>query len=189
MKTLLALVSLLSMQLSFSLEVDTQKSKLIWTGKKVTGEHTGEIKIKSANLKEKNGKLTDGEITVNMKTISVTDLSGDYAKKLKNHLESDDFFSVSQYPQAVFKLNDVTYTSNNMLKAKGELSIKGTTHSTKKPVVKLKGFKHVGNKITGKLVFDRTAYNIRYGSGKFFENLGDKMIYDDVEVDINLVLK
>ena len=36
------------------------------------------------------------------------------------------------------------------------------------------------------LVFDRSKYNVKFRSGTFFENLGDKLIYDDIELKINL---
>ena len=39
------------------------------------------------------------------------------------------------------------------------------------------------------IVVDRTKYNIRYGSGSFFENLGDKTIYDDFKLKVNLLVK
>ena len=39
-----------------------------------------------------------------------------------------------------------------------------------------------------KLVFDRSKYDVRYGSGSFFENLGDKLILDDIELEATLVI-
>jgi len=40
---------------------------------------------------------------------------------------------------------------------------------------------------TGVITLDRSKWNIRYRSGSFFENLGDKAINDDFNVDFNLV--
>ena len=40
--------------------------------------------------------------------------------------------------------------------------------------------------MTAKLVFDRSKYNVRYGSGSFFENLGDRLILDDIELEVKL---
>lgn len=34
---------------------------------------------------------------------------------------------------------------------------------------------------------DRTKYDIKFKSGSFFENLGDKAIYDDFRIGVNLV--
>jgi hypothetical protein len=39
-----------------------------------------------------------------------------------------------------------------------------------------------------KLVIDRSKYDIRYGSNSFFDNLGDKAIYDEFEIDVTLKL-
>ena len=37
------------------------------------------------------------------------------------------------------------------------------------------------------MVFDRSIYDVRYGSGKFFENLGDRLILDEVQVGATLI--
>ena len=37
------------------------------------------------------------------------------------------------------------------------------------------------------LSFDRSKYDVRFRSGSFFENLGDKLILDDIDVNIKLV--
>ena len=35
------------------------------------------------------------------------------------------------------------------------------------------------------LVFDRSKYDVKYGSGTFFENLGDNLILDEINIDVN----
>ncbi|MBT5781983.1 MAG: YceI family protein [Candidatus Marinimicrobia bacterium] len=40
-----------------------------------------------------------------------------------------------------------------------------------------------------KITFDRSLYNVKFGSGKFFQNLGNKLIYDDIEVEVLLKTK
>ena len=42
--------------------------------------------------------------------------------------------------------------------------------------------------INSNLTFDRTKYDVRYRSGNFFQNLGDKLIYDDIELEVSLAL-
>jgi len=44
-------------------------------------------------------------------------------------------------------------------------------------------------KAVGTAKLDRTKWDIRYGSGKFFQGLGDKMIYDDFEVTFDITAK
>ncbi len=48
---------------------------------------------------------------------------------------------------------------------------------------------HAGDTYTarGQLTVDRTKYGIRYGSDSFFDNLGNKAIADDFELEVVLV--
>ena len=43
-----------------------------------------------------------------------------------------------------------------------------------------------GNEATAKVIIDRSKHDIRYGSNSFFDNLGDKAIYNDFELDVTL---
>ena len=46
---------------------------------------------------------------------------------------------------------------------------------------------HIENKtVISKLTIDRSKFDIRYGSDSFFDNLGDKTIYDNFEIDVTL---
>jgi hypothetical protein len=36
---------------------------------------------------------------------------------------------------------------------------------------------------------DRTLWEVKYGSGKFFDNLGDKMINDNFNIQFNITAK
>ena len=45
---------------------------------------------------------------------------------------------------------------------------------------------NTSNGWTANLVFDRSLYDVRFRSGTFFENLGDKLILDEIELAINL---
>ena len=40
---------------------------------------------------------------------------------------------------------------------------------------------------TAKITLDRTDFDVRYGSGSFFDNLGDKTIYDEFDRQVSLV--
>ena len=42
------------------------------------------------------------------------------------------------------------------------------------------------NVATAVLDIDRTKFDIKYGSGSFFENLGDKMIDDNFNLRVNI---
>lgn len=171
----------LAMLTSFSAQannVDLKNSSLKWLGTKVTGKHFGEIKLKDGNLKMKNGNLTGGELVVDMKSVDVTDLKGEWKEKFLNHMKSGDFFETEKHPTARLKIKEVM---KNKLKA--DLTIKGKTNEVTVP------FQKKGNKYVGKLEFDRTKFGMRYKSGNFFKDLGDKMIHDEVKVDFEIAAK
>ena len=42
---------------------------------------------------------------------------------------------------------------------------------------------------SGKMTIDRSDYDVRFGSGSFFDGLGDKTIYDDFDLEISLSAK
>ena len=162
-------------------EANPSKSVLKWTGKKVTGEHHGTIKLKSGSLEVNKDKITDGKFVIDMTTITNEDLEGDWNEKLIGHLKSDDFFSVEKYPEAVLAITGSSKMVNGKATLKGKLTIKGITNPIEFEATQS------GNTFSAVVTVDRTLYNVRYGSGKFFDNLGDKTIYDDFILNVNLV--
>ena len=73
-------------------------------------------------------------------------------------------------------------SSESSFKVNGLLTIKDITH----PITF--DLSVNGETLTTKLVFDRSKYNVRFRSGSFFENLGDKLILDDIELEVKLLL-
>lgn len=181
-----------AMALSFNLfaadfKFDAGKSKLEWEGKKVSGAHQGTVGLKSGSVNIEKGVLKGGEVTVDLSQLTITDLQGEWADKLAAHLKSDDFFSVDKHPEVTFKINSVKSLGGGKYAVTGPLTIKGkSANQTFNVAVK-------DNKSTvsvvGDLAVDRTTYDIRYGSGKFFDpkTLGDKMIDDKFTLKLNLV--
>ena len=168
-----------------SLNVDTARSTIHWVGKKVTGKHTGVIQLMEANLEMKKGVLIGGSFVIDMNTIAVTDLKGGMNDKLTGHLKSDDFFGVDTYPKASFSITEVVASGDGIYDVTGDLTIKAHTHPVSFSTVVSENDASVT--ATAKIIVDRTKYDVRYGSGKFFENLGDKAIYDDFELNVSLV--
>ncbi|NBC81985.1 MAG: YceI family protein [Bacteroidetes bacterium] len=168
------------------LKVLTDESEIIWTGKKVGGEHYGTIQLKSGTLQMEKGKLSSAGVVVDMTTIVDKDIKKDGMRaKLEGHLKSDDFFGVEKYPESTFKLTKVEKIKDGKFNVTGDLTIKGKTHPISFPAeVNKEGNKYVA---TADLVFDRSKYDVRYGSKSFFDDLGDNMIYDDVELSVRLV--
>ncbi len=163
-------------------------SAIHWKGYKVTGEHEGTIELKSGAFDFEDNKLVGGSFIMDMNTISCTDLEGGGAKKLEGHLKSDDFFGVKKFPTASFKITKVTMAkSAGNYNMTGDLSIKGKTKSIKFPAkIETKDGEYVAY---ANLKINRTDFNIRYGSGSFFDNLGDKAISDNFDLDIIIVTK
>lgn len=162
-------------------KINTSKSKISWVGKKVTGEHSGTINFKDGVLNFKSGKLTGGSFTVDMNSINVTDLTGEGKAGLEGHLKAADFFGTDKYPTAklVFKTVKAAKAANTYT-VTADLTIKNVT----KPVTfDLKTDK---NSATTAFKVDRTKYGIEYKSSSIFSDLGDKAIYDDFELIVNL---
>ncbi|MGZ5242425.1 MAG: YceI family protein [Bacteroidia bacterium] len=167
-------------------KVDVNKSTIVWTGKKVTGEHTGNIKVKSGILQHDGKVITGGVFEMDMNSITNTDLtSAEYNQKLIGHLKSDDFFGVEKYPVASFKITEITFKGGDQYEIGGDLTIKGKTNKIKFPSTVSADGKALSAK--SKITIDRSKYDVKYGSKSFFEGLGDKTIYDEFDLDVNLV--
>lgn len=164
--------------------VNVSKSELKWTGKKVTGEHWGFIKLSDGSITLNNDKTLSGVFNIDMTSIVCKDLEDPgYNGKLVGHLKSDDFFGVENFSVATLKITNSSPLKDNTAKVTGDLTIKGITHPvTFKTLKTEKGYK-------ASIKVDRTKYDIRYGSGKFFDSLGDNMIYDEFVLDINLFVE
>ncbi|MEO1486242.1 MAG: YceI family protein [Bacteroidota bacterium] len=161
-------------------EVKASESTITWKAYKVTGSHVGTISLKSGSLEFDGDKLAGGEFVVDMTTINTTDLTGDYKNKLDGHLNSDDFFAVASNPTSSMVFTKVESTGKNAYKVTGDLTIKGIT----KPITFAVSV--YGSKATATLKVDRTKYDVKYGSGSFFDNLGDKTIYDEFDLVVDL---
>ena len=158
--------------------VDVAASHLQWTGTKVTGKHTGKLRFQSGTVELKDGNAVGGEFVVDINSLTVEDLSGEWAEKFLGHMKSADFFDVAKYPTAKLVVTKVIDG-----KLKGKLTIKDKSH----PIDI--SFKKEGNNHIGSFKFNRTKYAMVYNSGSFFKNLGDKMVHDEVNVDFVVVLK
>ena len=164
--------------------LDTQKSKLSWVGKELsTKKHTGTLNLAGGKININSNGEIDGFIDIDMTTINVTDLEGEWKNKLEGHLKSTDFFGVSDYPNSsiTFKGNNKTVL-NNQIELNGELTIKNITHPIlfTAEIIETKDEIQIKTKVT----FDRSKYNVQFRSGSFFENLGDKLILDDKDIDV-----
>jgi polyisoprenoid-binding protein YceI len=163
-------------------KVLTEKSVLRWVGKKVAKSHEGVIKLKEGNFTIKKNKFVSGEFVIDMNSMVEGDgTDPNKGARLMGHLKSDDFFSSEKFPDAILKITESTVFKNDEATVTADLTIKGATH----PVTFTT--KRMGDAFQSVVVFDRSKYDVRYGSGKFFENLGDNAIDDMIPITVTLV--
>ena len=165
------------------LNADTEKTKLLWLGEKVTGQHTGTINLQSGWLNWQDNKITSGEFVINMASLKDSEESA----KLEGHLKSDDFFGTEKFPTAKLVIKGSTAFDKGTGVVTGTLTIKDVTNPIEFKSTMQK--KDDGVWFFANIVIDRTKFNVRYGSGSFFDNLGDKTIYDEFKLKVNLLVK
>lgn len=172
--------------------IDSNSGQISWFASKVGGQHNGTIAIKEGVLGVDNGQITGGSFIIDMSTIDVRDLDGEWKMKLENHLKGldegkeDHFFNVAKYPTARFDITKVTDLEGNENANKmvyGDLTIKGITNPvgmTAMVTIDESGTIHVqANKIS----LDRTKWNVNYNSKKIFADLQDNIIHDEFKLD------
>lgn len=179
----LALVVLVSTAVTAQTKnINASTSTIEWLAKKVTGQHSGTVNFKDGALVLKKNKVVGGSFTVDMTSLTATDLTGEYLGKLNGHLKSEDFFGTEKFPTATLVFKKIGVKSANVYNVTADLTIKGITN----PVT----FELAVNGNTASTTFnvDRTKYDIKYGSKSFFESIGDKAIYDEFELKVTLKL-
>lgn len=167
--------------------IDANETTIVWTGAKVGGEHTGNISVKEGGFTFEDDQLVGGTFVIDMNSITNTDLEGEYSDKLVGHLKSDDFFGVATYPTSKVVIKSVVPQGPGRYKVVADLTIKETTKEIKFPAtVEVNGGNVVAN---ADITIDRSEYDVRYGSGSFFDDLGDKVIYDEFNLAVTAVAK
>lgn len=165
------------------LVADTSQTKLLWLGEKVTGQHSGTIKLQSGWLNWKDNKIASGEFNIDMNSLKESDNNA----RLLGHLKSDDFFGVQKFPVAKLVITGSTPFDKGNGTITGTLTIKDITNPVEFKAAVQK--KDDGTWFFANIDVDRTKYNIKYGSGSFFDNLGDKTIYDNFKLKVNLLVR
>jgi len=165
-------------------EISTESSSIKWTGAKVTGEHYGFINLKDAFFLFDKEKLVGGEFNIDMNSIKCTDIENPkYANKLVEHLKDPDFFNSLEYPVSNFKITEVLFDGTSYM-ISGDLTIKDITQVISFPAKFVNETESFYADAT--LTIDRTKFDIKYGSGSFFDDLGNRMIYDDFNLNIHI---
>lgn len=172
--------------------LDIQRSEIEWFSKKIFSDtkHKGTVQVAEGKIHKANGELVGGDILIDMTSIENLDLKGKAsAKILEDHLSSSDFFDVANFPTAKFVVIGVerlaTESGGPNFKLIGDMTIKDKTNSVDFDALVTEDDKSI--RIQGDLSIDRTLWEVKYGSGKFFKGLGDDLIDDIIEYKIDLI--
>ncbi|NWJ51013.1 MAG: YceI family protein [Bacteroidetes bacterium] len=178
-----------------TLKVNTTSSVVEWEGSKPLGKHNGTLKLKSGYLVVKGKNITAGSFDIDFTTLTDLDLTDAKTNQmLIGHLSSPDFFDVKKYPVSVFKVTKVsTYTGKALAdgskpthQVSGLLTIKDKTRAVTFAAT-INFSKDKVSASAPSFTIDRTDFDLRYGSKKFFDNLKDKSINDEIGLKITLV--
>jgi polyisoprenoid-binding protein YceI len=172
--------------------LDPVESRVRWTGRNLLNSHEGFIGLASGSLKIEQGRLSGGEVTLDLRSITCSDLAGTPLHDvLVRHLQDHDFFDVALYPEAVFLITSVNSLPEATpgapdLALSGILTLKGVS-------APVEFFACSGLTAEGKLAaqasfsIDRTRWNVRYGSGKWFRHLGGHLVNDLIDLQLRIV--
>ena len=167
--------------------IDASESTCIWTGKEASSKnHVGTINYHKGTIKVIDSKFHSAFCGIDMQSIQCTDMNADKAERLNGHLKSEDFFGVEKHPYATLNIESIK-TKGGTSMAIGKLTIKGITEAVAFPLT-LSGDSNT-IVVDGTLVFDRSKFDVRFRSGNWFADLGDELIYDDIELEFHVVAR
>jgi polyisoprenoid-binding protein YceI len=155
-----------------------------WKGSKVGMTEKGTVPIRSCTMLVQNNAVVSANVVIEMNAIKATDQEGVSARSLEQHLRSADFFDVPNHPTASFIMESGSSDGRGNLILKGKLNIKGTSKPAS-AIVNFGSSDPVVANVT--MAFDRSEFDVRYGSGSFFDGLGDDLISDEVQLQMVLV--
>lgn len=174
-------------------QLDTKTSTVEWSGRNQNGKHYGTLFLQSGHLLVRGRSLV-GELVVDMEGLKNTDLQGDELYPvLISHLKSDDFFFTRLFPTATLKIDngelaDTPYTTCTNSTIKGALTLRGLAKAVEFPAtITTQEGGDLG--LEAHFDLDRTRWNIIYGSTRFFEHLGMHMVFDQISIELRLILK
>jgi len=168
-------------------------STVAWRGFKtyVQSEHLGTVNVQEGTFEVADDKLVGGTITIDMNSITCTDLE-DEGKRgyLEGHLKSQDFFFVDSFPTAVFEIVEVLDPSEatKYSTVTGNLTLRGTTNSITFPAeisVGESGVKFMAPTFS----IDRTLWGAKFhdrDDATIAESLKDDLIDHSIELTIKV---
>jgi polyisoprenoid-binding protein YceI len=168
---------------------DVVASTLTWKGFKPGGFHNGSLSIKEGAVIADSTGIKQGSFVIDMTTLKVLDIPADSEDnaKLTGHLSSPDFFDTTNNPTATFIFKEVETKGKNT-SLKGDLTLKGISKPISVPVT-ISEADGITTLKAAPFKIDRTEYGIQFKSKKFFNDLKDKFINDEIEIGFEVKLK
>ena len=166
-----------------ALNVDVSSSAITWKGYKPTGSHNGTIELQTGTLVMDGENLVGGSFTVDMSSIKDADCSA----KLERHLKSDDFFDVETFTTSTYIITEVELEEGKAI-ITGNMTIKGIT----KEISFSAEVSEIDDSIlveSENFQINRADFNVKYKSKSFFNNLKDKFVNDEFDLQVKLIAK
>ncbi|MDD2735479.1 MAG: YceI family protein [Desulfuromonadaceae bacterium] len=174
--------------------LDVERSVVEWSGRNINNRHHGRIQISAGEVVLENGRPKAGRFVLDMNAITNLDLQDEgWRSMLLRHLTSEDFFDVEHFPEVTFELRGAaaiaacTPGTPNM-EITGLLTIKDSAHAISFPAI-VAAQEDGSIKAQATCSFDRTLWNVCYGSGKMYERLGMHLVNDVVSVDVFIIAR
>ncbi len=165
------------------LSVDVSSSIITWKGYKPTGSHIGTINLISGDLEVNGDKIKGGYFSVDMSTIKESKGNA----RFENHLKSKDFFEIETFPTSTFEI-----TSSKKKEGKtyitGNLTIKGITKEISFPASVSENDTSV-TLTSETFQINRADFHVKFKSKTFYNDLKDKFINDDFDLQVTIVAK
>lgn len=170
--------------------IDPAASTVNWKGTKITTDsHVGTINVHKGTINVIDNTIAKAFVAIDMNSIVCTDegMDDDTKANLVGHLSSDDFFGVEQFPYARLDVEGIKVKDGEAL-AYGQIVIREIAQPINFPITI--GDDNGNIVVDAFVTFDRSKHDVKFRSGAFpelFPNLGDKLINDDIELDVHIV--
>ncbi len=169
--------------LKSNLKVDVANSTIKWKGYKPTGSHEGTILLQTGNIELEDSKIVGGSFTVDMTSIK----DADGSERLEGHLKSEDFFEVETFATSTFKISKVTYEAGKTL-VTGIMTIKGISKEITFPAI-VNSTEDSVTLTSETFQINRAEFNVKYKSKSFFNDLKEKFVNDEFDLQVTIVAK
>ena len=175
--------------------VDLDESVVQWIGRNISGAHYGIIKLQSGTIPVRLRQPGKVAFVIDMNTIRNLDVQDPgWNRILVDHLKSEDFFDVKQFPAAKFDATEFKPIEGAAgggslnYEVRGQLTIKGIANEIVFPALLVL---NEDGSLAAEAHFDidRTRWNVNYGSGRFFEKLGKHLVHDFITIQLKLVAR